>query len=657
MKNFSWFDSPLWLLIISFVSYSLLLWLSFLAPINLFFIPAIFLIFYLPGLILIRPFFSKIGKHFNIIGIIGLIIMTSFLLSCIFLIPTANYLIQSRFFFICFSFAVNIVLYLLIRFFDKGYHRLPPALTLKQWSPVVMLALTILILIFINPYAQNADGYLADLKKAIECGRNMLPNRRIFVDSFSYIYFLTGLDYKILFRFLYPLLFLASAMPLLGFVNKRNVSKTPLLPSLFLLIPPVILSEVNIIRPQSALIVCTIPSLLFSYLAIKEKRWDYTILSLAFSLLAFMFHELAIILVISAAIAIVANSVSYFREHKITMKGILLLVVILMPYIYIFWNSGAFSNFFERINYIWSLFHGINFQLWFIDNYKTMDGMELGWPGIMALFYYAYNGLALLAIAIYLLFRGSRKLDLKALSPIIFYIIIFFIIAEIMPRFGFFFIPNRAWVHLMLAVAVLISIIGAEYYSDFTKSLKIILSLLIISGITASIYIALDNVSAIYPEEKESIKYINSLPKNATVISSQDNESLVEIYGDRNYIKIPSISELDKKAFDQMIDAAISNDAENAQPDEIFKEINVIKNGIVINNDRVRISQAPEFCEPHYKAGDPVYFFYSSRKITGMNSDRNYLREIMDTQNKDKYSTFGYEIIYQDQYALLLKLR
>ncbi len=541
--------------------------------------------------------------------------------------------------------------------------------TLGEASPLLLFLLILTVIVLLNPYAQNADGYLDFLRESIMQGKNILRERQLFVALIAFLHHELGINYVWLYRVFFVVLFWISTFFLFDYARQRLKHPMYQLTAYLSLVgAAVILTEVNIIRPQVVVISFTLPILLFIMRSIEERDWVWSVIALWFSAVAFGAHDLGLILALLAGVGIIYNLfLLTIIEKKITWKHYVLFVLVVLPYLKILPLGPYFSYTFNLIRFAVRLFDGVHWEWWFIDNYQTVDGTNLGWPGLQAAYYYLYNGILLfgtVVVGALWSWRHQRRIQPVIWIPFL-YATIFFIFAEILPRMGFFFFPNRAWVHLMMALPLLVVVFLVTYEQwrpTPTRFIKLLLSGVIVSGMMGAIYVGINNVSVVFPQELAGMHYLRvETPPNSVILSSQYNETLVETYGQRSYLQIEPRQKFDIAAFNASVETILteaSNTKIKILVPEVKQNIRTYYDG-VLTSDITRVIQLQERKEirPIYHAGTPVYFVYSRRKISGLNGQRSYLAYGSDSLNRETYLGLGFPVVFQDDSILILKLR
>ena len=630
---------------------------------------------YLPGALIIETFpilkFNS-GKF----GKLSLIILYSF---CI--VAVLGLLVQNYYGFDTdlqvLSIAVfNIIMFLICIFLVRNkwwrhanikYKTIFYEISWRDLIPLIIMAGAIFVTIYLNPIAQDADNYLSLLKQSIVSNFNNLTSRYIFI-SFIELYIKSSqANIYIIFRNIYIILFFSQTLIFYDYL-KKNFSSNLIISLLYLslLTPSVIITELNIIRPQVVILSLTLPTIILSLESVKTNNLHMSIATLGISIIAMKFHELSIVLLIVALGAIMINIARLIIiEKKKIWKNVLLFIIIIYPYCKIFNSSIILGKTVPLAIYAISFFTKINWRWWFINNYTTIDGFNLGWTGFNILLYYLYNGALLLTllVSLYLFILVKKiRIGLYFVLPFI-YFIIFFSFAEIIPRLGLYFLPNRAWVHLMLVSVVILALLVEliEKHKTNIKYLPMVLIILPMIGLVGSIYVANNNINQVYKEELPVANFIRyHLSNNSVIISSQDNYTLVNLYGTKHYGRIDPDKIINKNEFSQLIQEELQNLSQEKiiiiKPKTIQINETLINDQIIERKENIS-PQVTQLYEATYKNNNPVYFLYSFRKLKGFNTKREYKKTIIDQKNVDTYGSFGYEIIYSDENAILYRIQ
>ncbi len=542
---------------------------------------------------------------------------------------------------------------------------------LQNFLPIIILASACAVWILISPLAQNADNFLGLLRQSANQNFNLLTTRRIFISFLWLATKFSSINDIIIYRFFPVAFFLATSLSLYDYI-KRNYQSQRLSFFIYLtfLAPAVILSEVNNIRPQVILLALVIPVLILQIDSLKNKNIFTSLIALSIACVSALFHELGFILLFISVITTIIHLLRLiFVEKKITWKHILLSLIIIYPYIKML-DLTVFIGPIKVIKgYVLEILSRdqIHLRWWFLNHYIDADGVTISFTGKNLILYYLYNGILPLILFVYLLFVlliKKIKLGLHFVPPLL-YFLFFFLAAEIFPRFTLTYLPSRAWVHIMMATVLLLTLALEKILK---KGIKIkLLSYLMISiiliGFSGSLFVAKTNIKEVYSEELPAANFIkNNLSSDSLILSTQYNIGLVAVYGHQtNYDQMPVNSLVDKDMFEKMI----SKKEEELSQDKIIpirpKIIQTLDSyiGSQLIDSKVTVFQQEQnkVTKAIYSAGKPIYFIYSYRKLDALNTANQNRQDSADPINRDTYPNLGYEIVYHDKNVLIMKLK
>jgi hypothetical protein len=245
-------------------------------------------------------------------------------------------------------------------------------------------------------------------------------------------------------KYVIPILGLTIVLPI--YASARQKIKNNFIVFFLTVLPatvPVVMLE-NVITRSQLFIMLSFPGIL--YLLSRAITYRSTKLAgfvLALSVILSQFHELSLILIV---IALATLAILVWPEAKKTPTfAVSFLVLIgLASYPYLHGLIGMAEGIIHILSARLVPFH---FQLWFIDNYVNIDGIQVGWPGISWIYYYYYNlGFVVLGLVVFALI-SQKKLSKPNLDqlPIVLAAITFLLIAEVLPRVNIAYLPDRAW--------------------------------------------------------------------------------------------------------------------------------------------------------------------------------------------------------------------
>lgn len=653
-------------------------------------LPGLLLLAYLPGYYLIRLAQLPITQ-WHWYGRLALYFATS-----IVIIALAQFVTKTSIAFTALSqtallLLINTGLYLLVKLFAIPGNVLPNAwqrvtALLRRSSRIDYLVLLIPLVLYgitllINPTVDNADNYLQLFQETVDKQEYPFgyPRSVFFIPFLAIYHYVTQLSPVTIFKLILTLSFYSSLFVAFDYL-KRNIKDRYLvwLSYLTILAPPVILVEANIVRPQLLVMAFTLPILILLIEAIKSSNYRLLGLAFLFAVGVTGFHELGAVLVLMALASLAAMLVSGLfirKDLTITLKQVAIAAIIIAPYFKIV-NPLSFTEPITRmVKYAAGFFNQINWQWWFIDSYTTIDGFNIGWPGIQALHYYLYNGLLfmgaviLLSLGIFWHTRQSRQKKQRTwiiLLPLL-YVFFYFTFAELLPRIGLFFLPNRAWPHLMLGLIVCLILLiehNQKFLAQYLKPITALFILAILPGILGTLYLTYNRVGTVFPEEIAAARFIyRELPKDSAFISTQPNYDLVRFYANRDYIQANDLYPkpiTDVLAFEEAnrkyLASLTSAPEPFIQPEQYvltqrFSGANVIEQSKVVIAPEQRVVP-----QSRIKPGQPVYFIYSLRKVRGLNAAREYNKGMIDAGSEAFFTSLPpNEYVYRDNAVIIIR--
>jgi hypothetical protein len=536
--------------------------------------------------------------------------------------------------------------------------------------PLAITSVAIFLPYAVNPFAQNNDGFLSKTLVYAHGGLASLNDLRpVFPASLAALSTLTDVSVFKVFLFTPPVLFLAGTLCFWGYIRREIPSWQMRVASLLTLISaPVIVTEIATTRPQVILLAFTIPLLLLGVESIRARSIYAAATGLVFSVTLVPFHELAVTLVLTFLVICGWLLAKAILGKKISSRNCLLALVIALPYLYILHLGDIFSQALGMVKYIAHATRGLTWRWWFINSYTDVDGAQLGWPGVQAAYYYLYNGLLLYIVILtaWVMTPGIRNVRAIGRSPWmtpISFITFFFFFAEIAPRLGFYFLLNRTWPYIALAICVCCIPVfkEIEHHGLLWVRKLVFLSMIFVActGIAGTFKVARDNVSEVFPEEAKAINYLAALQGNALVLSNQNNQTLVSLYAGKSFATFPSRSITTQVAMNNLINQEYrqaTTSVETVSETELYST--------KIDNDKI-ITQttSPTYMISRKLIIDPengfrqAYFFYSKRKAGGEYAERTQEYHGTDAEKLNIPAVLKhYPIVFQDNDAIIYRL-
>ncbi len=568
-----------------------------------------------------------------------------------------------------FSLAIlNIIALTLILILPSKNKILLEKLTYTKISSRHPLAISILfaliffsVILIIYPFIPEADSYtyLINLRDALKAGEisDQLP-RSLFYSFNLGFYFVTKIPLYWSFKIVLPIL-TAFTILLTFYAFSKKYTKNNIIIILGTLLPftfPIISMETVYPRPQLLFICFFVSSLLAIYESLRssDNSWQPLLyIGLALSVLGIKMHDFFIYSVIIFTISICLKSWETIKAKPIsTLAKIIVSIVFAYPWIRDLELIKPFIAVGKRFGQI---FQDFQFDLWFIDNYINTDGNQMGWPGLSSILYYGYN-LGLVSISIFALWLVAKKIkhnqESRSLTPFIVSLILFFVIAEVLPRFKFAFLPDRAWLFVALSLSfLLVTLIGRIKLSPAIT--RFLVSIFILSAFV-SWSVAYLKQGWVTPAEYKFAKYIEEhTPENSIIITQTGNFPMVSYFANR-VIYIPpksffTESNIDKKIAiidkvptvinsKQSVEAKAINEFQELQkkieqlPATPVSELKTIV--LDINKDTESYFSLRRNADKKVGIIDcrntqcPIYILYSKDKFNGLYGKREWWKEV-----------------------------
>lgn len=539
----------------------------------------------------------------------------------------------------------------IILFFKKnndGYQLFKfPQLTIKKISSspltwaIFLEILVIIFTVFIYKFLPDKDPFTwhSRLTQYFEFEGNIFP--KIFYRLlFYYIYFLFNnlaeMDAFVFLKYAIPFLFLAVFLPIWMVIRKIDDPKKQTAALLIPFLAPNTILFSLMGMPQALFIILQFYFIFFLFYFHLNKDKFYYFFAGIIALGCILYHEAGLILFVVWMLF----TIFYERKKIISNKrDIFFIFIIIVLNISIIRKYGYFMlKWIKKI--ISSLIHP-HFNFIFPLEYSGIDGMRIGTQSFLETIksYLGYAGpviILFILILLYLLLR--KKIDIgrywiifkkSGELQIIFTIfVIFFSIAEILPRFpGIALLPGRAWIFssIFFSFFIILFIIKNKdrQIPKIIYSIYIVCVFLSICGAINSNYLKKYQVTKNQFRSAEWIK--NELPKDRLIISTRRNQ-LLQYFGESDLFAINADFFYDEKNIFDTIDELENDSIDENKNEEEFKRYT-----------ETLISKTNEY----------VYSYLHSRNI----KEKNIIIEKMAAENIKLSKEFN------DNFKLSLKNR
>ncbi len=659
------------------------IWLLFITPLN------ILLIFHLK----LKGFIEHILASL----VIFFTIMTPFYF-------IANYLFKIPFTFNIILF-LNVLIFIITSFFFyqkpknliSEYHKkitlsISKKFIFKYWPLLSILFLYILLHLLnyhFYVFMPEWDGYtkLIETKNAIKFNTLNTNYRGFFTVAIILISKFTKIAPYTIFTSWFIVLQTTLILIMYKFIKIYNI-KNKLHQFILLLSTlaiPVLNMEIDMTRPQNALIILLPIYLYFIYRAIQKENYSYWVLTTLIAILGLNYHEFFIFILFTHLIIIFTLALQKYILHNSDKKE---KIIFTMSFIIIFLLLIIFDNsvhFLRRIfmtlnNILSTITKTENWRWWFLNNYSADgSGQQLGWPGLMgAIKYYSYytsplmffSGITTIFLIIKKKLIFKNFLILKIITPILILLLTY---SEILPRLGYFYLPERIWLIvdlLTLPFLIIIYKIIKEKYTPkiFNYFLWIILILNLI-GISGSLYISHQKKALTSKNEFLATQWIkNNTPKDSLFITQGSGEIAIKYFAGRKLIPTPN------NFFNTGLYSAIISPITPQQKITTQLKLiqSIVKSSSINNLDDIKtiilklettkkqikkLKKESLYSTPPTSSELPIYAFYSYDKFKGLYAQREWWLKANYYGAKIEHLTKKYPLVYNKDGIYIWKIK
>lgn len=521
-------------------------------------------------------------------------------------------------------------------------------------------------------YLKTVEGFTAG---ELQGGVGSRPLFIVLMTSFAIV---TKIAPYILFKYFLPLGLGTLIIVYYFYLFGRNPTQKNLtILALFPLSIPVVVMEILIPRPQS-IILLLLPIVAYFYsVADKTRNAWLLFIAIGISLVSVLYHELGLFLIVLIPFMILHYFWSDIKGNPKFAAGLIIYGLIgLYPYVA---QTGLIALLRKYCQLGWDALSSGHFNWWFISHYINVDGNVVGWPGYSWVLYYGYNlGLVVPLVLIWLVLKRKSNLSLAHYTANCVLAGFFFIVAEILPRFGLGFLPDRAWLFFELTITPLLILIAGQLIQD--KKWKTAYVIVLILSIGTSFYVTYKKQGWITTSEYRATRWLNQTTEPSAIIVTQPgNNPLASYYIKREYYTLstkkdtifdtlnllrsnPSLAltgynELIVQRGKHVADIEQAVESLVAARDQATAGASEQK---LVNASReiVTIRGSLDALEKEkLHSNIPVYFLYSSDKDTGLYSQREWWRVInwryFDTSAIDKQ----FSRIYDRDNVIIWKIK
>ena len=415
-----------------------------------------------------------------------------------------------------------------------------------------------LIWIIVSAYhpLPDYDPYYWLPKFNTEFSQNILTSfhlSRPLFSSFSYIFNQTAqIDLYTFYKYIFPFLFLLTLLPavLLSRFYVRTTSRFALYLLPLASASAILYSLMPI--PQALLNICIAFFIYFLLYSLFSQKQFFYFLAGAIIFGAYFYHEAALLIFLPwFGITVYSYRYSIFkkiRENKLSSTFVFLLLLSYGQSLFI--PMYTFLSFW--LTRIAVILPQLQINLSFPLVYTNVDGNQVGWGNwIGVVKYYLFYAGPTVFFILFLLFIGifylrkttvqKRFLEYasqKEVAVLVLSFLLFFILAEILPRFfSFALFPERAWGFAGFFIIAFFLLFIREFPHKYPWLVSIFIATVILNMGSAT-YINSFKKYLITPEQLASAEWIKAhLPKDR-IFFTRGNINLLEVHSQSEYINV-----------------------------------------------------------------------------------------------------------------------
>lgn len=419
---------------------------------------------------------------------------------------------------------------------------------------------------------------------------------------------------------------------------------------------PVLNMEIDMVRPQNLFIIA-LP--IVFYLIYRDGKVPNTInwlIIFIISMVGIKYHEFFFFVFTLLLFYLGDRAILAYKKHgsKKDRTIILLCMVITGLLAFILKDKIQILVLVRQIvtGILGSIDSVENWRWWFLSGYSTDgDGYEMGWQGLSGIVkYYGYyfSPAGLLAGLSLIYFYFGKKIFVTVNNYYwIILLLVFGIFAEVLPRMGYIFLPERFWLNISLILFFLSMFI----LKKLNKVFIILLGIFCVVGLVASVYVASQKKSLITANEFKSVEWIkNNTSPDSIFITQGGNWHFVNYFAGRktyvpqsDYFLSKNIIDLNRAPQDfdseiKILDLEVANYLTNFD----YKNIGLLELNNFINLKRntylnlVKNKESQENME-----GLPKYVLYSFDKFNNLYTERTWwMKSNFYGANLDKFNIF-----------------
>ncbi|MDO8335236.1 MAG: hypothetical protein Q7T74_00415, partial [Candidatus Saccharibacteria bacterium] len=323
-----------------------------------------------------------------------------------------------------------------------------------------------------------------------------------------------------------------------------------------------------------------------------------------------------------------------------------------------------------------------------IDSYRNVDGVLVGWPGYSWLFYYGYNlGIFLPSLTALMITLQFKQLSIFWASirhewPVLVIGFGMLLIAELLPRFGLAYLPDRAWLFIVLMLSLLIPYAINLLIGKYSWASKMI-ALIMFGSIAMGSYVTYAKQGWMTNAESAAIPFIQTqTDKSAIFFGQGGSRPAIRYFAERTLVTPPEEIFLshDKDVVKKYLDDQITNRqlafeqirARRLALADSLAQLSLDVKGLRNKSDTIAFKEKADQLIEQMANGQydestsvesnivdnlPIYILYDRTKFNSLYGQRVWWRSSnFYGADTDKF-TYSYPLIYNERGVMIWKVR
>lgn len=528
-----------------------------------------------------------------------------------------------------------------------------------------------LLTTLVYKFIPEIDGYtdLIHVENIISSGIFDISYRPLFPFLVSYISLVSQIPPYWLFKFGMILIQISGVYYLHQIIKiadiKSSIAKYLILLSFVSV--PIINIEIDYIRPNVILIFALLPFIYYLSRGIDGMKINFLFSSII-AATGLLFHEFFGIIFLINLLFIA----TYFYKRFSNIKKLMAILILFVSFLLILININRFPIFVLSFDFVMNFMglvtKGLHWKWWYLNDYLNMDGNNLGWNGFWDVSkYYAYSLSPFLAFVflgyiftiVVKIKQNEKILSIEKVAIFILFIGLFF--AEFLPRINYKTLPDRFWPIIAISLIALAPFVFSKIELFEKKVICLVLLILLIIGISGSVYIAKAKRGYTSNKEYAAAQWIKkNTPENALFVTQDGNSVMLNYFANR-------------KTLSPYASFFLNEQKQETQQEEVLKSNKIYKNITALFNtclenptddclsslnaslkeyntelEKEKLRKNIENFNFILSNNEPIYVLYSLDKFNNYYGRRQWWKKVNFYEADFNKFKEGYDLVYNN---------